>query len=140
MTAPTLPPTASGGDGQRARRPISAGRVLTVMAVLGLVGFWVWILSGAPKRDNPDRMADRRYVAAIDSRCRAAVKAIDDLPPAVDSKTPSARAAVVDQATTILDRLVDRIEADAPKTKDDAVRVGGWVRDWRLYLHNRRDY
>jgi hypothetical protein len=114
--------------------------VLAVVGALAMVGFWAWILSGAPKRDNPDRVDDRQYVAAVDRHCRAAVRAIDALPPAIDSKTPSARADVVDEATAVLGRLVDRIEADAPRAGDDAIRLKGWVRDWRIYLGNRRDY
>ena len=36
--------------------------------------------------------------------------------------------------------MVDEIEADSPKTGDDAVRMKGWIEDWRTYLQDRRDY
>lgn len=111
-----------------------------MVIVLALVGFWIWILSGAPKRDNPDRVADRALINTTARRCKEAVDAIDKLPAATDSHTPRARAAVVDQATTILDRLVDRIEADTPTTGDDTIRLRGWTGDWRTYLRDRRSY
>ena len=40
----------------------------------------------------------------------------------------------------LLDQLIDRIEADAPRTGDDAIRFRGWIRDWRTYLKDRREY
>jgi len=114
--------------------------VLTVLTVLGLVAFWIWIFSGAPSRNNPDRIDDRAFVTTMRGRCTSALDQINRLTPASDSRTAADRAAVVDHATTILDGLVDRIEADAPRTGDDAVRLRGWLRDWRTYLRDRRDY
>jgi hypothetical protein len=116
------------------------GRVLTVLTILGLVGFWIWILSGAPSRNNPDRVDDRALVAATARRCKVAMKAIDRLPPAAQTRTATERAAVVDEATSLLDRMIDGIEADAPRSGDDAIRFRGWIRDWRTYTHDRRDY
>lgn len=130
----------SPSDRRRADGPVTVGRVLTVVAVLVMVGFWAWILSGAPRRANPDRVADRRYVASLAGRCRAAGRSIDALPAAADTRTAAERADVVDQATSILTRLVDRIEGDAPRSGDDAKRITGWVRDWRIYLRDRREY
>ncbi len=118
----------------------TVGRVLTVLTVLGLVVFWIWILSGAPSRNNPDRIDDRTFVTAMRARCTTALNEINHLTPASESHTAAARAAVVDQATTILDGLIDRIETDAPRSGDDAVRLKGWIRDWRTYLGDRRDY
>lgn len=132
----TPEPAAAGESG----RTWSIGRVLTVLTVLGLVVFWIWILSGAPSRDNPDRIDDRAFLTTMRDRCTVANKAINHLTPAAESPTAAERADVVDQATAILDRLIDRIEADAPRTGDDAVRFRGWIRDWRTYLANRRDY
>lgn len=121
-------------------RSWTVGRLLTVVTVLALVGFWIWILSGAPKRANPDRVDDRALVATTQNRCKEAIQTIDELPAAADTHTAKARATVVDEATTVLDQLIDRIEADAPSAGDDAVRFRGWIRDWRTYLGNRRDY
>lgn len=140
-SAPPSPAALPEGD-----RPAEVGRtrrlgkVLTVVAVLALVAFWAWILSGAPKRTNPDRLSDRSRVASIARRCQAAVREVDALPSATTAKSATDRADVVDQATGALDRLVDDIEAAAPPSGDDAVRLRGWVRDWRTYLHDRRDY
>lgn len=114
--------------------------MLTVVIVLALVVFWIWIFSGAPSRNNPDRLDDRSFVTATAQRCKATAKAIDALPPARSAPSAQARAQVIDQATVILSRMVDRIESDAPTGGDDATRMKGWVRDWRTYLANRQDY
>ncbi|MDQ6697063.1 MAG: hypothetical protein M3Z46_06350 [Actinomycetota bacterium] len=141
MPVPTRPPTTSDPDVPASSgRSWTLGRVLTVLIVLGLVVFWIWILSGAPSRNNPDRIDDRAFVTTMRVQCTAATKAINRLTPASESHTAAERADVVDQATTILTTLIDRIEADAPRTGDDGVRFRGWIRDWRTYLSDRRDY
>ncbi len=112
----------------------------TVVAVLAMAGFWIWILSGGPRRANPDRVSDRSLIAADHDRCKAAVKAISALPPATESRTATARAVVVDRATTILDRLIDHIQNTSPRSGKNAVRMRGWTRDWRTYLRDRRRY
>lgn len=141
VTVSTSPPTRADVTAPEPdRRVWTVGRVLTALTVLALVGFWIWIFSGAPSRNNPDRVDDRALVATTHTRCKVALKTINALPPAADTHTATARAAVVDQATAILGRMIDRIEADAPRTGDDAIRFRGWIRDWRTYLADRRDY
>lgn len=137
----TLPPAPSErGSGSPDAHAWGIGRVLTVMTVLALVGFWIWILAGGPERANPDRVDDRVVVAKVDGLCKSAERAIDKLPAAHDSSSPIARAAVVDQASGIVQQMVDGIEADAPRAGADGVRFRGWIRDWRTYIRDRRDY
>lgn len=127
-------------DPAEPRRGWTVGRVMTVLVVLALIGFWAWILSGAPRRASPDRLSNRNLVAASARRCRAARQVIDALPSAPESKTAVERAAVVDQATDELDRLVADLTKKTPPSGADAVRFKGWLKEWRLYLQDRRQY
>ena len=143
MPVTTRPPTTPN-VGRSARASRHAGRSAgwrPSSTVLALVGVLDLDPVGRTEQEQPG--SGRRPTLVGDdspTAASAALKAIDALPPAVDTHSAVARAAVVDQATTILDRLVDRIEADAPHTGDDAVRFRGWIRDWRTYLRDRRDY
>lgn len=47
---------------------------------------------------------------------------------------------MLDQANVLLSAMVDDLEADAPRTGDDASSVKGWLKDWRTYISNREDY
>jgi len=118
----------------------SVGRVLTVIVALSMVLFWIWILSGAPAHSNPDRLGDRAFADRTEQRCTDLLAELKELPGAGDFKTADQRADVLDQANALVSTMVDEIEADAPRTGDDAVRIKGWLQDWRLYLQDRRDY
>lgn len=115
-------------------------RVITVVAVLAMVGFWAWIFAGGPDKANPDYMSDRTFVDWAQDRCTKMNDQIDALPPARDSKTPDARADVIDRATGYIIVAVDDLEARAPKSSDDAKRMAGWIHDWRIWIGNRRTY
>ena len=116
------------------------GRIITVVAVLAMVGFWAWILAGGPDNKNPDYMADRTFVAWAQDRCTQMNDQIDALQPARDSTTAVERADVIDQATGYIADTVDDLEAKAPKSGDDAKRMAGWVHDWRTWIADRRSY
>lgn len=118
----------------------SAGRVATVVAFLIMVGFWAWIFAGGPKQTNPDRLADRAFVTRTQARCVQLRTDLKTLPNGSFVKDPVERALVLDQATDMVTGMVDAIEADAPRTGDDAKRMRGWIADWRTYIGNRRDY
>ena len=115
-------------------------KAIMVMAILGMVAFWAWIFAGGPTKANPDFLGDRAYAARTATRCQRMVDEINRLPPAATSHTAPQRAAVVDQATAIITSTVDEIEATAPRSGDDALRLHGWIADWRTYLRDRRDY
>ncbi len=116
------------------------GRVATVVAVLVMVGFWAWIIAGGPAKQNPDRLDDRAYVERSSVRCRALLDDLAVLPNATKVTSAGERADVLDQANVLLSAMVDDLEADAPRTGDDASSVKGWLKDWRTYISNREDY
>lgn len=139
MSATTSVPPPATRTEDPGRRAWGVGRVITVIAVLGMIVFWIWILSGAPKRANPDRLDDRALVARLQDECRV-LKRIDDAAQAAETPTPGERAVVVDRATSTVDQLVDGFDREAPERGDDGVRMRGWIRDWRTYVGDRRDY
>ncbi|WP_426572819.1 hypothetical protein [Aquihabitans sp. McL0605] len=122
------------------RKGFTIGRVLAIMTVIGMVIFWVWIFSGAPAKQNPDRLKDEAYVTLLQGQCKAMVANLADLPNAAHIKTASARADVLDDANVIVGRFIDDVEAKAPTTGDAAVSMAGWIKDWRTYLADRQDY
>ena len=118
----------------------SVGRVLALVVSVSLVVFWIWIFSGAPARPNPDRLDDRAYVARAQARCEQLLDDLAELPGPGEFGTADNRADVLLQANALVTDMVDDLEADAPKTGDDAVRTKGWIADWRTYLAERADY
>jgi hypothetical protein len=115
-------------------------RVVVVLVVLSMVGFWAWIFAGGPARKNPDELTDRRYVARIERRCRTLRADLAQLPNAASITSATKRADVLDAANVELTAMVDDLEAWAPTTGDDATSVEGWIKDWRTYLKDRRAY
>ena len=132
---PIAEPTVEGG---RTRLPV--GRILTVVAVLAMVGFWAWIFAGGPKRANPDRLDDRAFVAQTARRCDTLRADLKRLPNAADATSAAARADVLDRANARVTRFVDAVAADAPQSDGDAKSVDGWIADWRRYVADREDF
>lgn len=118
----------------------SAGRVLALIVSVSLVVFWIWIFSGAPARPNPDRLDDRAFVARSEARCQQLLDDLAELPGPGEFGSAENRADVLDEANAMVTELVDDLEADAPTSGDDAVRIEGWIGDWRTYLADRADY
>ena len=137
MTTRTPAPTAVDEQGERPSRLL---RGLGVLVALLMVLFWIWILAGGPKKANPDRLEDRAYAERTERRCGQLLTDLKALPPAETAADATDRAAVLDQATTMVQRMVDDISADAPTTGKDAVPLRGWFRDWRTYLSDREAY
>lgn len=131
-------PTPSTGDDQARRSGV--GRILAVVAGLAMVVFWIWILSGAPRRHNPDYLADRGWAARAESTCRATAAELAELPRAEQTPRAGRRADVVDRASGHLEAMVERLGRPLPEGGDDARLARAWLADWRTYLANRRDY
>jgi len=120
-------------------------RRLIVVAVLGIVGMWVYIfafdLSG---RGQPlDRIADRQWSSAAEKVCAGYRAQVLALPPARSfaGKTPQDRAVVLDQANGLLTAMVGELKALPfhPTGHDTELRQA-WLGDWDTFLQNRRDY
>jgi hypothetical protein len=138
MADPSPPPEPASAPDEGRRWTV--GKVATVVVVLAMVGFWAWIFAGGPAKENPDRIADRAYVARLEDRCQALRTEIGKLPPAEDTPDHAERAAVLDQANAAIAAFIDDVAAGAPKTGDAAASLKGWLTDWRTYLRDRETY
>lgn len=118
----------------------SIGRVLAVTAMVAMAIFWAIVFLGIPKKENPDRLDDRAFVERTIIRCDALLEDLGELPNGSFIEDHVERADVLDDATDLVEAMVDEIDADAPKTGEDAVSLEGWIGDWRTYVANRRDY
>ena len=142
VDSPAEPAPSADDDAPDARtsKGWSAGRIAAVVAVLGMVLFWMWILSGAPAKQNPDWISDRTYADALEGRCKALRKDLAALPQPEDTPTPDARADVIEQANAKVADFVDQIDDGAPTTGSSAKGLQGWIADWKTYLADRVDY
>ncbi len=127
-------------------------RVLVVLAVLVIVGFWAAIFAGVFRADNPDDLVanfDGGSPAAVEmeafvdrthARCQALRADLGELPNAEAIPGAEERADVLDRANALVAGMVDDIEADAPTGGDPGTSMRGWIEDWRTYVANREDY
>lgn len=113
---------------------------MAIVAVVTMILYWTWIFSGAPAKDNPDRLQDRAYAARLEDQCQGLRDGLEKLPNAADLSTPAARADVLDRANVLVGKFIDELEAGAPTSGDASVSIEGWIGDWRKYLANREDY
>ncbi|HWJ63914.1 MAG TPA: hypothetical protein VNS19_18220 [Acidimicrobiales bacterium] len=139
VRTPKKPSSPSEDEGPY-RMGFTWGRGLAIGAVVLMVIFWIWIFSGAAKKDNPDYLQDRTYAGALEDRCQALRDDLDDLPNAAGLDSQAERADVLDDANVLVGRFIDDIEADAPESGDAAITMKGWIADWRIYLSDREDY
>jgi hypothetical protein len=139
MSGPAIPSVDPEPEAPLSMR-WSLGRTLGVMAALSMVLFWLWILSGAPAKPNPDFIQDRALAQQIQDRCKAFRSDLADLPNALETPDPETRAEVLDQATTLASSMIDDIDRYAPDSGDGSESIAGWVKDWRTYLNNRRAF
>lgn len=116
------------------------GRGAAIVAIVTIIIFWIWIFSGAPAKDNPDRLDDPAYVAKLEDQCQALRDGIGELPNAADLSTQAERAEILDEANLLVAKFIDEVEAGAPTTGDASVSIDGWIGDWKTYLANREDY
>lgn len=139
VRAPRKQPLPNEEDGPY-RMGFTWGRGLAIGAVVAMVVFWIWIFSGAPAKQNPDKLQDEAYVSQLEDQCQALRDDLDDLPNAADLDTAAQRADVLDDANVLVAGFIDEVEAGAPTSGDAGVTMEGWITDWRTYLANREDY
>jgi len=110
---------------------------LSVVVIL-IVAMWVWIYLFAP-RTNPDRLADRAFVAQAESICAPFSAEILALPRGNTATTPTSRARQVETGTNITRSMVDALEVAAASLEDpDDIKIlEAWFEDWQAYLVDR---
>ncbi len=118
-------------------RTWTVGRVLAVLATLAMVGLWIYILWGAPRRDAPDKLADGSFSGAAEPVCAAARDDLAQVPGVASIDEASERADLLDRSTDHLDDMVDDLSTDVPGGEDGEM-VSEWLGDWPTYNGDRR--
>ena len=136
----TSPQQPAPSDETPYQRGFTWPRAVANVAVVTMILYWTWIFSGAPAKDNPDRLEDRAYAAQLEDQCQGLRDDLEKLPNAADLSTPAARADVLDRANVLVGKFIDELEGGAPTSGDASVSIRGWIGDWRKYLANREDY
>ncbi|MGQ0831709.1 MAG: hypothetical protein ACT4OV_08530 [Microthrixaceae bacterium] len=119
-----------------------AGRVIVTVLVVGMVSMWGYVLYlafGPGRLPPPDRLADPSFAQAAQLRCRGTLDQVAQLPRAVEARTATERAEVVEQANDLFAQMLIDLEAIAPGG-DDGALVREWLADWHTYLGDRQDY
>ena len=140
MTSTQPAPHPAPGEDQPSRWRI--GRVLIVIAVIGMVSMWGYVLYlafGPGRQPSPDQLDDPGFAIAAEVRCSEALAAISLLPAASESITATERATVIDDANAELDAMLDDLDGIVPRGGDDEI-VREWLADWRTYLDDRERF
>lgn len=112
--------------------------------VAAIAAFWVWALFFPPK-ESVARLDDREWASRADSVCTIANQArnaladerrIDDVGPGALAE----RADLIDQATSIIDEMLDTISSPIPTGTDDSALVETWLGYYRQLMKDRRAY
>jgi len=131
----------SGFDDRHRRGPRRPLCLLGAVAILVLLGGWIYVLFIYDPGLLIDELADRRFPEAAEKVCASAVERLEELPPASEARSAMERADVVERSNVILSDMIDRLEPHAPSEPEN-VRAGvaEWIADWRVYIGNRERY
>lgn len=119
-------------------------RTALVVGLLAFAAFWIWALFFASK-EPINRIDDRAWAERAEDICTAADKervALADFRK-MSEATPEMvleRADIVDDATDILERMLDDVVADLPDDAKGRDVVPLWEADYRTYLADRRAF
>jgi hypothetical protein len=125
-------------------RPRYAARVALVVGLLAFAAFWTWALFFASK-EPVNRIDDRAWAERAEEICAEADEqrvALADFRKMRDA-TPQMvleRADIVDDATAILEKMLDDVVAVSPDDAKGRAVVPLWEDDYRTYLADRRAF
>jgi hypothetical protein len=111
-----------------------------VIAVLA--AFWVWALFFASK-EAVNKIGDRAWAARAEEICAAAQAQRELLADEREVETPEMlveRAGIVDEATDIVEEMLDEVVAIDPSDEKGEAIVPLWEADYRTYIANRRQF
>ena len=126
------------------RRRITPVGVLIGVLLLMFAAFWTWALFFASKT-AVNKIGDREWAARAEEICETAQLSRNDLMDLteVDPDDPAmlaGRADLVDQATDIVETMLDDVVAVEPSDEKGQAIVPAWEADYRIYIENRRHY
>jgi hypothetical protein len=112
--------------------------------VLGMAAFWTWALFFAPK-EAVNKIDDRAWAARAEEICAAAQERREALVDErrLDTNDPAMlaeRGDIVDEATDIVETMLDDVVSESPTDAQGREIVPQWEADYRTYLADRRDF
>ena len=140
MTATATPPSTPTEASSRRR----FWRFVILGVVVLFAAFWIWALFFASK-EAVNKIGDRGWAARAEQICTAAnderlgladLRRVD----ASDRSMLAARAALVDKATDVIERMLDDVVAVAPTDRKGQAIVPLWTADYRTYIQDRRAF
>lgn len=140
MTAPAEAPPRPGAPGPDDGRFHTAWVVAGVVVMVAIALMWVWIFSGAPRKLNPDHLADRDWVERAEQTCAATQEGIDERTTSAGRQDTEARADAIDASTDDLEAMLGDLADPPPETDDDRALVEAWLADYDRLLEDRRTY
>ena len=117
---------------------------ILVVVCLGIAAMWIYGFFFASK-ESINRIGDRSWQQFAESRCAEAelerleladLRRVNDVGP----EALNERATIVDKATDTLERAIDDIAERAIADDKGRAIVPLWLRDYRTYLQDRREY
>lgn len=142
--AESVPPASGDTTDAGDEPPRRWLRILLAVMCIGFAAFWIWALFFASK-ESVNRIGDDGWAERAEGICSNAQderEGLVDLSQ-TDSNDPAAlrrRADLVDDATGILDEMIDEIAAISPSDAKGQGIVPLWIDDYRTYLDDRRTY
>ena len=121
-----------------------AANTAKVLAVVFIAWMWFFAFVLAP-RESANNIKDEAWSLRAEATCR---KAFDERVSLADLSRidPQDQAAVMHKAEIIatanesLVRMLDALAADSPSSAKGRELVPEWIKDYRTYLQDRRDY
>lgn len=116
-------------------------RALTVLVVLAMIIFWIYVFANGSSVDHPDEFADESWTTAAEALCAERQAAIEALPNATTAESPQERAELVALGTAEIERMVQELaDLGPPSDPKGAETVPQWLSDYEIYLQDRRDW
>jgi hypothetical protein len=144
----TMTDTETDDDAEAASEPQNGKRNLWRIPIIAVIavfaGFWIWALFFASK-EAVNKIGDRAWAERAEGICAAAEEErlalrVDVEFDPDDPALLTQHADLVDQATDIVERMLDDVVAVAPTDEKGAEIVPLWEADYRTFIQNRRDY
>lgn len=129
-------------DETRAKR--SVWRIPLVVILAAFAVFWVWALFFASK-EAVNKIDDRAWAERAEDICAAAeverleLAVVEEFDPD-DPALLTAHAGIVDEATDIVEQMLDAVVAQKPTDEKGVAIVPLWEADYRTFIENRRAY
>lgn len=120
-------------------------RVLLGLVCIGLLVFWVWALFFPPSKESVVLVKDASWSQRAQEICAAANLERDELLDLTriedaGSDALARRADIVDEATMIVEAMVDEVLAVRPTDQQDIALVDRWESIFRMLIADRREY